>query len=152
MRVEDVIHVDASPEVVWAVTRDVERWPEWTPTVTSVTRVDRGAFGLGSVARIKQPLQPESEWVVTEFADGRRFAWETRRRGLRMTGTHEISPDGAGTTSVLRVEAQGAVAVLLWPLLRLAMRRALADENRGLKARCEEISRTASPQPQVAPR
>jgi hypothetical protein len=27
--------------------------------------------------------------------------------------------------------------VLLWPILRLAMRRALSDENRGLRARCE---------------
>ena len=67
MRVDDVIHIDAPPEVVWAVTQDVGRWPEWTPTVTAVTRVDQGPFGLGSVARIKQPLQPQAPWVVTEF-------------------------------------------------------------------------------------
>jgi len=28
--------INASAELVWATIRDVERWPEWTPTVTSV--------------------------------------------------------------------------------------------------------------------
>lgn len=28
--------VDAPPEVVFAVMREVERWPEWTPTVTAI--------------------------------------------------------------------------------------------------------------------
>ena len=140
MTITDAIHIDATPAVVWAVTQDVERWPEWTPTVTSVRRLDTKPFGLGSVARIKQPMQPEADWVVTEFSSGRRFVWETRRTGLHMTGTHELAPQGAGTRNVLRVDAKGAVAVMLWPLLRLAMRKALADENRGLKARCEQGS------------
>ena len=100
-------------------------------------RLDRGVFGLGSVARIKQPAQPASEWTVTEFARGARFAWESRRRGLRMKGIHEVSPDGAGTRSTLRVEAGGVLAMLFWPFLRVVMRRALRDENRGLKERCE---------------
>jgi uncharacterized membrane protein len=137
MTIEDTIQINAAPDVVWRVTADVERWPEWTPTVTSVELLGGGPIGPGSVARIKQPAQPESEWRVTVFEPGRRFAWETQRRGLRMVGWHEFEPAGAGTTNTLRVEAEGALAVLLWPVLRLAMRRALADENRGLKQRCE---------------
>jgi carbon monoxide dehydrogenase subunit G len=144
MTITDAIHIDATPDVVWAVTQDVERWPEWTPTVTSVKLLGNKSFRLGSVARIKQPMQPESEWVVTEFSSGRRFAWETRRTGLHMTGTHELAPEGAGTRNVLRVDANGAMAVMLWPLLRLAMRKALADENLGLKARCEQTSSAAA--------
>ena len=141
MRVEHTIHIEAPPERVWAVTRDVERWPEWTPTVTSVRLVGRGPFGPGSVARIRQPLQPESEWVVTEYAEGRRFAWRTRRRGLRMTGTHDVSAEGSGTRNTLGLDAEGVLAALLWPVLRLAVRRALAEENRGLKVRCEQAER-----------
>ena len=138
MRVEHATYIDAPPEVVWAVTEDVERWPEWTPTVTSVRREDARPFGLGSAAWIKQPLQPESRWVVVDYARGTRFAWETRRAGLRMTGAHELSPEGTGTRNRLSVEAAGPLAALLWPVLRLAMRRALSDENQGLKARCEQ--------------
>ena len=137
MTITDSIFINAGPDVVWRVTRDVERWPEWTPTVTSVRLAADQPFGLGSVARIKQPLQPESEWRVTDYVNGERFAWETRRAGLHMVGIHEMNAEGAGTRNVLRVEASGFLAVLLWPVLRPAMRKALADENRGLKSRCE---------------
>lgn len=140
MTVEDTIHIEAPPDVVWRVTEDVERWPEWTPTVRSTKRVGQDPFGHGSIARILQPGQPEAEWVVTEFEPGRRFAWTTRRRGLTMVGTHEILPEAGGTRNVLRVEASGPVAVLLWPVLRLAMRRALSAENGGLKAYCERAA------------
>lgn len=144
MRVTDTLHISAAPDAVWAVTADVERWPEWTPTVTSVRLLGDREFGLGSVARIRQPMQPESEWTVTEFSVGRRFAWTTRRTGIRMTGTHDIIAEGSGTWNVLRVDAHGWLAVVLWPLLRWPMRKALADENRGLKARCEQPSTAAA--------
>jgi uncharacterized membrane protein len=144
MIVEHTTHIEAPPEVVWRVTADVERWPEWTPTVTSVKRVGEGPFGLGSVARIKQPGQAEADWAVTSFEPGRRFAWESQRMGMRMVGTHEISPEGQGTKNVLRVEANGALAVLLWPVLGLAMRRALKDENEGLKKCSERVARGAA--------
>jgi uncharacterized membrane protein len=140
MTVEDAIHIEAPPDVVWRVTEDIERWPEWTPTIASVVRVGQAPWGPGSIARIKQPGQPEAEWVVTEYEPERRFAWATRRQGLRMVATHEISADGAGTKNVLRVEAEGPVAVLLWPVLRLAMRRALSVENAGLKRYSEQAS------------
>ncbi len=140
MVVDNVIHIQAPPEIVWNVTVAVEQWPEWTPTVESVKQVERGPFGLGSRARIKQPGQPESEWTVTEFEAGRRFAWETRRFGLRMIASHEITAEGTGATSRLRVEATGGLAFLLWPILGPAIRLALAKENRGLKERCEAES------------
>jgi uncharacterized membrane protein len=140
MRVEHEIRIDAPPEIVWAVTLDVGRWPEWTPTVTSVTRADDGPLVPGSVVRIRQPAQGVADWVVTEMVEGRRFAWQTVRPGLRMIAIHELDRDGTGTRNVLAVEAAGAAALLLWPLLRLAIRRALADENRGLRARCEAIA------------
>lgn len=145
MKVDDTIHIEASPEIVWRVTRDVARWPEWTPTVSAVTRVDQGPFGLASVVRIKQPMQPEAQWVVTVFDEDRCFAWETRRPGLRITATHELVPDDTGTTNILRVETEGMVATLLRPLLGMALPRALAQENHGLKARCESIARTDNP-------
>ena len=142
MRVEHSIDIEAPPEVVWSVTADVERWPEWTPTVTSVHRVGTEPFGLGSVARIKQPAQPEAEWVVTEFEHGRRFAWESRRSGLHFVGTHEISPNRAGAKNLLRVEARGILAFLLWPVLKRATQRALAAENQGLKKKAEQLARS----------
>lgn len=143
MKVTDSIHIDAAPDMVWAVTQDVERWPEWTPTVTSVHLVGNRELGLGSIVRIKQPMQPEAEWLVTELRAGQRFAWATRRTGLQMVGTHDLTADGTGIRNMLSIEAKGPVVMMLGPLLRWATRRALAEENRGLKARCEQMSRAA---------
>lgn len=140
MIVRDVIYIDAPPEAVWEVTRDVERWPEWTPTMTSATLLGDGVLKLGASARIKQPGQAEARWVVTAFESGRGFTWETRKPGLRMIATHEISRSGVGTQNELVMEAKGALAVLLRPILRQTIRRALAAENLGLKKRCEEIT------------
>lgn len=137
MTITDSIKIEAPVHAVWNVTQDVERWPEWTPTVTSVRLVSDPPLRLGSIALIRQPMQPESRWVVTEFAPGRRFAWETRRPGLHMVGSHDMTSENGGTRNILRIDASGWIAVLLWPVLRAAMRKALADENRGLKARCE---------------
>jgi len=144
MTIEDTIHIEAPTDVVWAVTEDIERWPEWTPTVTAARRLDDGPFGLGRVARIKQPGQPASDWTVTEYVRGERFTWETRRPGLRMAASHRVRGDASGTSNTLRVEASGVVAVLLWPVFRVAIRRALVKENRGLKARCEALSASPS--------
>lgn len=137
MRISHAIHIDAPLEVVWATTVDIERWPEWTPTVRSVKRLDTGPLRRGSAARLAQPMQPPSEWVVTELDAGNVFAWETRRRGLHLTATHELFSERGGTRNVLHVDARGPLAALGWPLLRFGIRRALATENRGLKRRCE---------------
>ena len=140
MTVEDAIYIEAAPDVVWGVAVDVEQWPKWTPTVTSVVRLEDGPFEFGSTTRIKQPGQPESEWTVTEFVPGQRFVWETRRPGLRMRASHKVKADGSGTANVLRLEVVGIVGVLLWPVLQWAVRRALTQENRGLKTHCEVFS------------
>ncbi len=139
MKLESVVHIDAPPNVVWTVTEDIERWPEWTPSVESVKRIDQAQFDVGSTALIKQPGLPEAKWFVTAFTRGERFTWESRVRGIRMIATHEIRAAASGTQSVLRVEMSGLVAVLLWPLIRFSARRLLEQENAGIKDRCETV-------------
>ncbi len=140
MKLTDTIHIHAAPEVVWAVTEDIERWPEWTPSVNTVKRIDHGVLDVGSTAMIKQPGLPEAKWVVTTLTRGEQFTWESRVRGLYMIATHELRATETGTHNMLHVEMSGLVARLLWPLIRLSVRRSLEQENAGLKARCEAVS------------
>lgn len=137
MKIENVMNIDTPPEVVWAVTVDVERWPEWTPTVESIRRIDQGTFASRSSAWIKQPGLPETRWLVTALTPGESFRWETRIRGIHFVATHELTAIPTGTRSVLRVEVFGFLARLLWPLIRSSIRRSLNKENAGLKKRCE---------------
>ncbi len=71
--IERIVEIQASPDRVWAVLRDIERWPEWTPTVKRSQQVDRGPLAVGSRARIRQPKLPPAKWEVTELDEGRSF-------------------------------------------------------------------------------
>ena len=140
MKIEDAIDIAAPPEVVWAVTKDVENWHEWTPTIDSVELLDGEPLAAGSRARIKQPGMPPAEWKVTSVTSGESFSWQATVRGIHMVATHEIAAAAQGTRNRLRIETSGVLAVLLWPLLYLSLRGALRKENAGLRRRCEEFT------------
>ena len=139
MILENTKLINASPDRVWSVTQDIERWPSWTPTMTSVTKLDDAPFEVGCRAKIKQPGQPECEWRVTELNDGTGFTWEARVYGISMSATHELIAHGSGTQNTLRLTMQGILATLLWPLIRPSVKRSLETENTGLKAHCEAL-------------
>lgn len=140
MIVEHSISIHAPRSVVWEVTTDVERWPDWTPTVTSIKRLDEGPLKTGSTVRIKQPGQPEAEWTVTRLVPGEHFGWESLRLGLKLSASHTIKWDGSNSTSILQVKAAGIFSKLLFPLLKISIGRALEQENEGLKKKCEELA------------
>ena len=128
-------HIDAPAQQVWDVLYDVARWPEWTPTVDSVERLDDGPFGVGSRARLHQPKLPRAEWEVTEVVDGRSFTWEARGPGMKTIASHEVVPDASGSTVTLSIEQtgpMGAVAALVW---RRLTQRYIELEAKSLDAR-----------------
>jgi uncharacterized membrane protein len=133
------VKIDAAPERVWDVMTDVETWPEWTDTVTSVTRLDEGPLGLDSRARIEQPKLPSTEYTVTEFSPGRSFTWVAKSPGVRVTARHDVEtlPDG-GTRVRLGVDQAGPLGTIMGRLFFKGLtERYLATEAAGLKARCE---------------
>jgi uncharacterized membrane protein len=117
---ETTRNIDAPARQVWDVMYDVTRWPEWTPTVTSVRRLDGGAFGVGSRAEIRQPKLPKAVWEVTEVVegpDGYGFTWEATGPGMRTIARHDVVPRGEGATVRLSIEQtgpMGAVAATVW--------------------------------------
>ena len=114
---ETTRHIDAPPQPVWEVLFDVARWPEWTPTIDSVERLDHGPFGLGSRAKVRQPRLPRAVWEVTEVVDGRSFTWEAKGPGMKTIARHEVVPDDGGSKLILSIEQtgpMGTVAAAMW--------------------------------------
>lgn len=141
-RYERSIQIDAEPAVVWPVLADVDRWPEWTPTILSVARQNSSAFGLGSTAKVKAKGFPESVLTVTEFSPGRSFSWEGRGGvGLRVLFAHEIEPADGGSRVTLSVTPSGPAAVVVgWLAARLAKSN-IDTEAESLKRRAEDLAR-----------
>jgi uncharacterized membrane protein len=107
--------VAAPAQLLFEVYTDVERWPEWTASVTSVERLDQGPLSVGSRARIKQPRLPAAVWEVTEVVAGHSFTWMARGPGIITTGSHVVATPADGRP--VRVTASLEQAGLLVPLL-----------------------------------
>jgi uncharacterized membrane protein len=106
------IDVEARVERVRELLREVERWPEWAPTVTSVRRLDDGPLAVGSRVRVEQPRIPPTEYVVTEPEPSRSLTWVDTGPGVRTTARHLLEALGTGGTRVtLAAEQAGPVGV-----------------------------------------
>jgi uncharacterized membrane protein len=137
LRSETSISIDAPPERVWAVMVDVERWPEWTATMTSVQRLDEGEFRIGSRARIRQPKLPAAVWRVTSITPGRQFQWQAGNLLSQALAGHEIEPEGAGSRVTLWIEQTGLTLPVIALFYKGLTRRYIRSEIEGLKQRCE---------------
>ena len=137
--------VDAPADVVFAVLTDIERWPEWTPTVTRVERPDGSSrpLAIGNRLRIVQPKVPPAEWTVTALEAGRGFPIMSRSPGATVVANHWIEPLGDERRSrvTLSVTFSGWLGQIIARLMRGLNERYLAQEAAGLKRRSEETAR-----------
>lgn len=85
---------DAPRFIVWEVLSDLDRWPEWNPSIRSMylqgplregARFDWNAGGL-PVRSIVQQFEPDS-----------RIAWTGRSPGIRARHLWHLSDEGPGT-------------------------------------------------------
>jgi uncharacterized membrane protein len=134
----DRISIDAPAPHVWSVFTDVERWPEWTASVSSVDIVEGNGVEVGAIARIKQPRLPRMDWQVTDVVPGVSWQWASRSPGITTIASHTLTATAAGTTLVEQsIEHRGMFAWFHGRVTRGLTRRYLRLEGEGLKARCE---------------
>jgi uncharacterized protein YndB with AHSA1/START domain len=139
------IDINAPADRVYEVMSEVDRWPEWTPSVTSIKRLDTGPFVVGSRAVIRQPKFPPALWTVTAIDGKRGFTWTNRAPGITVTAHHSITGYGNAATATLSLRYEGLLGGLLARVTRGITNRYLAMEARGLKARSENPFFLVSP-------
>ncbi len=140
------IGIDAPASVVWDVFSDVERWPEWTDSVTSLVALDGPGLAVGKRFEIKQPRMPKLVWEVTEIAPGKSWTWVQRSPGGLTVASHDVSATSATRTRVRQqLDQRGPVGALVGLLMRRMTRRYLELESQGLKRRSEHLHHIDGP-------
>src|ERR1700722_12821633 len=134
------VTIDAPAEKVFAELGDVERWPEWTSTMTRVKRIDQGPFAVGSSAHVHQPRLRPAVWRVTALEEQCNFTWIPSSLVLSMSASHLIEPQGAGCRVVLSLELSGFIAPLASRLYGGLMERYITTGSQGLKRRGESAA------------
>lgn len=145
MFIEETRQINATPDQVWAVLADVERWPQWTTSMTTVTPLGDGPFGAGSKAKVKQPRLRATTMTVTSFEPGKAFTWETGAFGGKVIAIHEIAPDADGGTRIrLALQTKGGLTALMGPLFGKLSREYVNLEADGLKRQSEAAASRAA--------
>ena len=140
MEFEISTDIDAAPGDVWMVVTDVERWPQWTASMTSVERLDEGPFSVGSTARVRQPKLPVAVWEVVDLEPEVSFSWTARTPGITTTAEHRLtSRPGGGVGVTLSIRQTGPLSPLVALFTSRITRRYVQIEADGLKRRCENV-------------
>ena len=138
------IDIEACPQRVVAGLVDVERWPEWTPTMTEVRLLDGGPLAIGKRALVRQPKLPPGIYTVTDL-DARGFTWVTGGRGMRLEAGHFVTATPSGTHLELTLTFSGVLAPLVAYLYRKLSQGYLNTESVSLRQLLQGSSNSREP-------
>lgn len=138
------ILIDASPERVWTVLVNLERFSDWNPfipyaqgVIEKDARLEVRITPPGSRAMAFQP-------TVTRLVPERELHWLGHLWIPKLfDGEHifELHPEGeAGTRFVQRERFSGLLVPLIWNQVKGPTRSGFVTMNEALKARAERVS------------
>jgi len=101
------VRVEKPQELVYALVRDLERAPEWQPSLEAVD------VHAGTEVRRVAGIRQEATFLVLEDDPPRRLAISSEGGPATVRATFELEPNGDGTLVVftLEVELRGAARV-----------------------------------------
>jgi hypothetical protein len=137
------IDIDATPEVVWQVLTDLDRYSEWNPFITS--SVGKPEVGNKLVNRMEPPggkaitFKPQ----VTVVEDGKSFEW-LGKLGFSgvFDGRHrfEVEASPSGTKFIQSESLDGILVRFLRKSLDTQTVSGFEAMNVALKARAEAVA------------
>jgi uncharacterized protein YndB with AHSA1/START domain len=132
--------IRSSPERVWSVLTDGDRFPQWDSGIDKV----EGKIAPGSTIKIYVKVNPGRAFPlkVTQFEPPRRMVFSGGMplglfKGVR---TYTLEPDGGGGTRFnMREEYTGPLLGMMWRSIP-DLRPSFQQFAEGLKARAETAS------------
>jgi len=141
MKFQTEIDIDATPDAVWQVLSDVESWPKWTASMTSIQLLQQGDLKVGSTAKVTQPKLKPAVYTVTECEPGKSFVWSMKAAGVTVRGGHYVVDRGEGKTRMtLTIDQSGALSGLIGMLFGKRAREYVQMEAEGFKKAAEGVT------------
>jgi uncharacterized protein YndB with AHSA1/START domain len=104
--VHNRINVNASPEIVWELLIDAEKWPQWYNGASDLALQDTLSDKLGSGSVFTwRTMGLNFESTITEFVPYSRLSWESMKNSIRGYHAWLIIPTESGCT-VITEESQ----------------------------------------------
>lgn len=131
--------IDAPITTVWGVLADVERMPDWTPSIKKVTVLEGSGLAVGTSVEMRQPRMPAMTWTIDEVTPMRHFRWWARAGGVVTYADHWLEPRADGRKVEVRfaVRQTGPMAGLVGALTMRRTARYVDQEITGLKQASE---------------
>jgi hypothetical protein len=111
---EQSIETTASPEAIWQLWSDVERWPEWNADLERATL--SGPFAAGSMVTMFPRQQDPIELRIAEALEPERFVDEAHLGDVVVRTTHRVQRlEGDRSRIVYAMEITGPGADTIGP-------------------------------------
>lgn len=135
------IFIDASPQTVWSIMDDLERYPEWNALVPELKgRTTVGEIVEGKLVRPNMPVVPLAP-TLTRIVGARELRWITvvpGDQGFSAEHYFTLTPTGEGGTLLVHNEDfDGPAIAFMWDAIDTNARQAYNQMNIDLKARAE---------------
>ena len=103
------IHIDRSPQKVWAYMMDFSKAPRWRNLVREIEVLTPGPLGVGSELKITFDVMGQVRRVVSEvwaFEPARRFGVRNSEQNVSGAFEYTLTPDEAGTRVVFTCDVR----------------------------------------------
>lgn len=134
--VQNSILISAPLKAVWQLTVEVIEWRKWCPTIQT-SHIDKNErLFVGTKFSLKQPLQYQRPWQVTEFVPHQGAEWRTIGEKKCFEARHVMVERSNSVEVILQLRFVSTWRPLLF-LMTYAIKSALRRENSALKSVCE---------------
>jgi len=138
MKITEQIHINASPDQIFELYKQVDSWSSWDPRVLSSCLSD--GLVSGSVGKLRPKKGPEADIKVTEVTHNQSFTIEGILPLCKMIVAHEITPEESGVNVVHSVSFEGPLSRVFSGLVGQNIEQNLPQAMRGLKDKAEAVA------------
>ncbi len=130
--------INARPQDIFNVLMNVERWNQWTKSITKISILDSRQLAPGVKIKVLQPKLPPTIWTIKEIITDKLLTWEKRYLGFSMLSEHSISIQNNEITVTIRITYIGPLAALFYKLTHALTDNYMTLEIKGLRRECEQ--------------